>query len=157
MDSTKIRPRLLARLASASLLALVFTNTARAERLESPLELMYAPGTMIVAGKLVDINPAGRIVLERKDVLGGEDRPPDQIDVRVPKDALGTVKTGERYVVAYSMYQRTSHKAIGLSPRQLRRLVSERPEIRNALHLGDADRLARDFHLCMGVGSFGAF
>ena len=116
MDSTKTRPRLLARLASASLLALVFMHAARAERLESPLELMYAPGTMIVAGKLVDINPAGRIVLERKDVLGGEDRPPDQIDVRVPKDALGTVKTGERYVVAYSMYQRTSHKAIGLSP-----------------------------------------
>jgi len=113
MDSTKIRPRLFARLASASLLALVFMHAARAERLESPLELMYAPGTMIVAGKLVDINPAGRIVLERKDVLGGEDRPPDQIDVRVPKDALGTVKTGERYVVAYSMYQRTSHKAIG--------------------------------------------
>lgn len=46
---------------------------------------------------------------------------------------------------------------VGVSPRQLRRFTHEHPEIRNALHLGDADRLARDFHLCMAVGSWGAF
>lgn len=47
--------------------------------------------------------------------------------------------------------------AVGASPRQLRNWQQRHPEIRNALHLGDADRLARDFHLCMAVGSWGAF
>lgn len=47
--------------------------------------------------------------------------------------------------------------AVGASERQLRRWTHERPEIRQALHLGDADRLARDFHLCLSVGSYGAF
>lgn len=46
---------------------------------------------------------------------------------------------------------------VGVSPRQLRRFTNEDPEIRNALHLGDADRLARDFHLCLSIGSWGAF
>lgn len=47
--------------------------------------------------------------------------------------------------------------AIGASERQLRNWQQRNPEIRNALHLGDADRLARDFHLCLSVGSYGAF
>lgn len=47
--------------------------------------------------------------------------------------------------------------AVGASPRQLRNWQQRYPEIANALHLGDADRLARDFHLCLGVGSYGAF
>lgn len=48
-------------------------------------------------------------------------------------------------------------EAIGASQRQLRRWTERDPEIRQALHLGDADRLARDFHLCLSVGSYGAF
>lgn len=47
--------------------------------------------------------------------------------------------------------------AIGASERQLRNWQQRHPEISNALHLGDADRLARDFHLCLSVGSYGAF
>lgn len=47
--------------------------------------------------------------------------------------------------------------AIGASRRQLHRWASESSEIQQALHLGDADRLARDFHLCLSIGSYGAF
>jgi hypothetical protein len=97
---------------AAALLALAIP--ARAERLESPLEMMYAPGNMLVAGRLIEINPVGRIVLERKEVLGGKGRPPEKIDVRVPVEVLGTLKTGERYVVAYSTYQRDPRKPIGM-------------------------------------------
>lgn len=47
--------------------------------------------------------------------------------------------------------------SIGASQRQLRNWQQRHPDISNALHLGDADRLARDFHLCLSVGSYGAF
>jgi hypothetical protein len=121
MDHRKIYSCAIARVASTSiaallsLLSLLSMQPARAERLESPLELMYAPGNMIVAGPLVEINPAGRIVLERKDVLGGKDRPPDKVDVRVPKAVLGTLKTGDRYIVAYSLYRRDPRQAVGMA------------------------------------------
>jgi len=75
---------------------------ARAERVEPPLELLYAPGNMLVAGPLVEINPAGRLVFKRKDVLGGKPKPPELIDVRVPIGILGEVKLGERYVFGYT-------------------------------------------------------
>lgn len=47
--------------------------------------------------------------------------------------------------------------SIGASQRQLRNWQSRHPEISNALCLGDADRLARDFTICLSVGSAGAF
>ena len=43
---------------------------ARADRVESPLELMYADDAMIVAGKLIETNPAGRIVIARRKSSG---------------------------------------------------------------------------------------
>ena len=87
-----------------------------AERLESPLELMYAPDASIVAGKLVETNPAGRIVIEPKDQLWGKAKPPEKLDVRVPRDFLNDVKTGERCVVAYSLFRRDPRKAAGMVP-----------------------------------------
>jgi hypothetical protein len=89
---------------------------AAAERVEPPLELLYAPGNMLVAGPLVEINPAGRLVFKRKDVLGGEPKPPELIDVRVPMDTLGDVKVGERYVFGYTNLRP--------DPRQPTRLVA---------------------------------
>jgi hypothetical protein len=74
-----------------------------AERVEPPLELLYAPGSMLVAGPLLDINPAGRLVFARKDVLGGKGRPPDAIDIRVPMSALQGMTIGARYIFGYSM------------------------------------------------------
>jgi hypothetical protein len=49
--------------------------------------------------------------------------------------------------------------SVGLTPGQLRHSMQRNPEIRNALHLGDADRLARDFYLCAAIaaGSYGCF
>jgi hypothetical protein len=79
-----------------------WTLPAFAERVEPPLELLYAPGNMLVAGSLVEINPAGRLVFKRKDVLGGKPKPPELIDVRVPMGSLGEVHLGERYVFGYT-------------------------------------------------------
>ncbi|MGH8173873.1 MAG: hypothetical protein ACREPX_12075 [Rhodanobacteraceae bacterium] len=118
MAQSNFRACASARIASllfAAIFCLVAVHPASAERLESPLELMYAPGNTIVAGPLVEINPAGRIVLERKDVLGGKDRPPDKIDVRVPKEILGTLKIGDPYIAAYSLYRRDPRKAVGMA------------------------------------------
>jgi len=87
---------------------------ARAQRIESPLEAMYAPDGSIVAGKLIDINPVGRIVIEPKETLWGRTKPPEKLDIRVPNDFLNDVKVGERYVVAYSMFRRDPRKAVGM-------------------------------------------
>lgn len=76
---------------------------ARAERVESPLELLYKPGNLLVAGPLIEINPSGRLVFARKEVLGGKPQPPDKIDVRAPMSALQTAKLGERYIFGYSL------------------------------------------------------
>jgi hypothetical protein len=96
--------------------SLLVAAPARAERLESPLELMYAPDAQIVAGKLIEINPVGRIVIEPKDILWGKTKPPAHLDIRIPNDFLNDVKTGERYVVAYSMFRRDPRKALGMVP-----------------------------------------
>ncbi|HEY0231508.1 MAG TPA: hypothetical protein VGC55_09665 [Dokdonella sp.] len=87
-------------LAAAGCLA--WSASSRAERVEPPLELLYAPGNMLVAGPILEINPSGRIVFQRKDVLGGKERPPEQIDVRVPMSSLRTVQVGERYIFGYT-------------------------------------------------------
>lgn len=94
--------------------SLLLTTAARAERLESPLELMYAPDASIVAGKLIEINPVGRIVIEPKEILWGKTKPPEKLDIRIPNDVLNDVKVGERYVVAYSMFRRDPRKAVGM-------------------------------------------
>jgi hypothetical protein len=89
---------------------------ALAERVEPPLELLYAPGNMLVAGPLMEINPAGRLVFKRKDVLSGKPRPPELVDVRVPISSLGEVRVGERYVFGYTNLRP--------DPRQPTRLVA---------------------------------
>ena len=96
--------------------AFLFAPSGLAQRIEAPLELMYAPDASIVAGKLVEINPAGRIVLEPKDFLFGKTKPPEKLDIRVPKEALDDVKTGERYVVAYSLFRHDPRTAVGMVP-----------------------------------------
>jgi len=78
-------------------------RNAPAERVEPPVELLYLPGHFLVAGVVSDVNPAGRVVFERKEVLGGKGHPPDLIDVRVPESVLKRVKRGERYIFGYSL------------------------------------------------------
>ncbi|MEP7041776.1 MAG: hypothetical protein ABI843_01865 [Dokdonella sp.] len=82
--------------------AVAWSAPVCAEHVEPPLELLYAPGNMLVAGPLIEINPSGRLVFQRKDVLGGKERPPEQIDVRVPMSSLHDAKIGERYIFGYT-------------------------------------------------------
>jgi len=98
----------------AAVASLLFAVPARADRLESPLELMYAEDASIVAGKLIEINPAGRIVIAPKDILWGKTKPPEKLDIRIPKGFLNDVKAGERYVVAYSLYQHDPRNPTGM-------------------------------------------
>jgi hypothetical protein len=141
--------RRLGRLLPVALL-LLGARSASAERLESPLELIYAPDSMLVAGPLIEINPAGRVVIGRKDVLYGRQKPPDKIDVRVPADVLGSLKIGERYVIAYSMSRRDPRKAVGLvankegaialvSPGIEPALFRDTPEVRAILKAGRSE------------------
>ena len=93
-----------ARRALALVILLVACATpAVAERVEPPLELLYAPGNMLVAGPLVEINPAGRLVFKRASVLAGKPRPPELIEIRVPVSILKDVRIGDRYVFGYTM------------------------------------------------------
>src|SRR4051812_24819011 len=100
-------------LPAIALLLFAWLGCASAQRVESPLELIYAPDNMLVAGRLIEINPTGRIVVERGEVMSGKIKPPAKIDVRVAMDVLPTLKTGERYIVAYSMFRRDPRKAVG--------------------------------------------
>jgi len=89
---------------------LMLVQAANAERLQPPLELLYNPLNVLVSGKVDEINPQGRIVFARQDVLSAKTRPPELIDVRVPVQTLAEVKVGENYVLAYSNYVRDPRK-----------------------------------------------
>jgi hypothetical protein len=89
----------------ASMLAVAFCLGAaalQAKPVQPPLELLYSGDNRLIAGALVEINPTGRLVFQRKDVLDGKSRPPEKIDVRVPAALLDRVKLGERYIVGYA-------------------------------------------------------
>jgi len=133
-----------------SILMLLVAMPAQAERVEPPLELLYAPDNSLVAGPLIEINPDGRLVFERKDVLSGKLKPPEHIDVRVPKSALDTVKLGDRYIFGYSMLRPDPRRptqltmnpdgavmlvSIGLDPA----LFRDTPETRAILKLGRSE------------------
>lgn len=77
-----------------------------AKPVQPPLELLYDGDNRLVLGSLVDVDPKGRLVFERKQVLDGKPRPPEKIDVRVPLTVLGGVKIGERYVFGYATGQK---------------------------------------------------
>lgn len=116
-----MRPRFSRALSRALFLSLAFSASllmtpAHAQRVESPLELMYAEDAMIVAGKAIEINPAGRFVIAPKEILAGKIKPPEKLDIRIPKEFLNDVKVGERYIVAYSQFRRDPRKAVGLVP-----------------------------------------
>jgi hypothetical protein len=118
-------------------LALVFfvvaARPAFAQKVDSPLELIYAPGNMLVAGTLAEINPAGRVVIRKKEILAGKDKPPARIDARVRKDVLDRLKIGDAYVVAYSMYRRDPRKAVGVIANPDGAVVLDNPGIEPAL------------------------
>ncbi|MEO7935890.1 MAG: hypothetical protein ABIR27_06505 [Dokdonella sp.] len=75
-----------------------------AEGAEPPLEVLFAKQNMLVAGKLLEINPSGRLVFAMGERLSGQTTPPRRIDLRVPKQALAQAKIGTRYVFGYTLY-----------------------------------------------------
>jgi hypothetical protein len=125
--------RLVAALAIICVMGLFAATPASAQKVESPLELIYAPDTMLVAGKLAEINPAGRIVIQKKEVIAGKDKPPAKIDARVRKDVFPSLKIGDAYIVAYSMYRRDPRKAVGLVANPDGAIVLDNPGIEPAL------------------------
>lgn len=149
------------RTAVRALLALALPFAAvpvSAEPVPPPLELLHAPGNFLVAGVVNDINPAGRVVFERKEVLSGKPAPPALVDVRVPASVLATAKPGERYIVGYSMYRPDARLgkmlanpdgptlliSLGLEPA----LFRDAPAVRAILDAGRSEhgRESRRFH-----------
>jgi hypothetical protein len=94
---------------------LIAPSAQAAEGMEPPLELMYAKQNMLVAGKLLEIKPSGRLVFSFGELLSGQSPPPEQIDVSVPGQTLQQVKIGRPYVFAYSLYKQDPER-----PEQLR-------------------------------------
>ena len=95
-----------------AILAVLFTTVlpVRADQVEPPLEVLYAPANMLVTGKLIEINPTGRLVFARGERLSGKQEPPQRIDVGAPKSTLATVKLGDDYIFAYTMYARDPYR-----------------------------------------------
>jgi hypothetical protein len=94
---------------------LVVPAAQAAEGMEPPLELMYAKQNMLVAGKLLSMEPSGRLIFSFGELLSGQAAPPDRIDVSSPTQVLEQVKVGNSYVFAYSIYKQDPER-----PEQLR-------------------------------------
>lgn len=92
-------------LAPAATLLLACLGSVSAKPVDPPMELLYDRGNLLVVGSVFEINPAGRVVFAREDVLAGKPKPPEKIDVSVPPSVLAAVKPGERYIVGYSAYR----------------------------------------------------
>ncbi|MEO7063444.1 MAG: hypothetical protein ABI082_06720 [Dokdonella sp.] len=120
-------------------------------RIEPPLELLYAPENQLVVGTLTEINPAGRLVFRRDEVLSGRGKPPAQIDVRVSQPTLSKVTVGQRYVFGYSAQRNDPRDptriianpegpilitSIGLEPA----LFHDTPTVRAVLKAGSSER-----------------
>ena len=75
---------------------------ALAKPVKPPLELLYSSPNLLVAGTLVEINPTGRLVFERGEVLNGAPVPPERIDVRASETLLAEVTLGQRYIFAFA-------------------------------------------------------
>lgn len=134
-----------------------FAANAAAEPIKPPLELLYVPGNVLVAGTLTEINPDGHLVFERHDVLGGRDVP-DLIDVRAPPATHAAAKLGERYIIGYSVARpdpRHPDKtvinpqgaivltSIGLDPA----LFRDTAQVREILEAGRSERGRESEHL----------
>ncbi|MEO7433818.1 MAG: hypothetical protein ABIR62_17765 [Dokdonella sp.] len=148
---TSARPRqLIFALTLVSMVAIATSHAVRAEPVEPPMELLYSPGTVLVAGVVSDIDPAGRVVFQRKDVFSGRGKLPDLIDIRVPLSVARRVKPGERYIVGYSIARSdprhptrtvadprgaTLVTSIGLDPA----LFADTPETRALLKAGRSE------------------
>lgn len=110
------------------------TAPAWAERVEAPLELMFAPDTAIIAGKLARIDPAGHVVIERKDVIAaGKAHVGPSVSVRVAASALDGLEPGARYVIAYSIFQRDPRRPTGMILNPAGAVVLDSPGIHPAL------------------------
>lgn len=107
-------PRRRVALFATAVLAIAGIGVAQAERLESPLELIYGEDAMLVAGPVVEVNPVGRVVIRRQEVLAGDEKPPEKIDIRVPNATLGQLAPGEKVIIAYSMFRRDPRGPVGL-------------------------------------------
>lgn len=129
-----------------------------AEPVPSPLELLHTPGNFLIVGTVAEINPDGRLVFKRDDVLFGKPRPPELVDVRVSASTLAATRLGERYIVGYSMYRPNARlgkmlanpdgatllDSIGLEPA----LFRDAPPIRSILDAGRSEhgRESRRFY-----------
>lgn len=148
-------PRLrcvLRRLATPLLLVLSLGSASLpAKPIQPPLEQLYDGDNRLLAGTLLDVDPKGRLVFERKDVLDGKPRPPEKIDVRAPLTVLNEVKVGQRYVFGYATGQKDPRDplrriaredgaelivSVGLEPA----LFRDTPDTRALLSAGRSER-----------------
>lgn len=124
-------------------------STAHAGPVDPPMELLYGKGNLLIVGTVAEVNPTGRVVFTRKEVLGGKPKPPALVDVGVPPSVLAAVKPGERYVVGYSAY-RTNRKLNALvanldgptllvSPGLEPALLRDTPVVRTLLKVGRSE------------------
>jgi hypothetical protein len=105
-DFSSIRQRVLCWVAFPVLL---LAGSAAAGPIEAPMEVLHSSSNVLIAAKLVRIDPDGRVEFLRKDVLSGEASPADRIAFDVEPEVLARVKSGRRYVLGYSIYIRDPH------------------------------------------------
>ncbi len=82
-------------------------GAAHAGAVDPPIQLLYAKGNALVAGRVHEINPTGRVVFTRGKVLSGTPQPPELIDVAVSPDVLAQLKVGQRRIVGYTAFRRS--------------------------------------------------
>ena len=128
-------------------LILVVRTAAAVEPTPAPLEFLYEPANALVAGSVLDADPAGQIVFHVDAVLSGKTQPIDRLEVQVPPWTASKVRADEKYLFGYTLYAAdTRHPgrmvarrqgalmlvSVGLEPA----LLHDTPEARAILRLG---------------------
>ncbi len=141
------------------LLCLLLVHSAAvAAPVEPPLDLLLSGTSRLVSGKVVEIDPAGRIVFARGHVLSKNSDVPEMIDVRVSPSVVESVALGDEYLFAYSMTHRDKLAPAGVSlNRQGAILISSSgvepalfrnsAELRSILEVAGSDRGPENRHL----------
>jgi hypothetical protein len=98
--------------------ALLFAAVAGAAPIQPPLHVLFDPLNVLVSATLVEAEPSGRLVFQRREVIHGEptgEPVPDTIELMAPAWVVPTLSEGQPYLVGYSPYAR--------DPQRVRRMI----------------------------------
>lgn len=125
-------------LRSAALVLVLAAPGLRSAPIPPPFHALYDPLNVVVSARLLAVEADGRLLLERIEVLHG-DEVPERIEIAAPMHVQTAAVPGRDYLVGYTPYRRDSSRVrtIIVAPDGPRLLVS--PGLEPALYPDEPD------------------